>query len=105
MNVNRLKRWKWKELPYELRRGTQRACITTDIHGICTDCNFLICKTNGVVMTIQEAIKSGKKFGRKEWGVLSLKVSRNGFLIWSDTKDTVPMTKQDILANDWEAKK
>ena len=56
-------------------------------------------------MTIQEAIKSGKKFGRKEWGVLSLKVSRNGFLIWSDTKDTVPMTKQDILANDWEAKK
>jgi len=56
-------------------------------------------------MTIQEAIKSGKPFGRKDWGTLKVKVGgRAGFIVWTDTLENLIMNKQDILATDWEIK-
>lgn len=41
-------------------------------------------------MTIQEAIKSGKRYRRKCW------------LIWHDHEDLNNYSKENILADDWE---
>lgn len=56
------------------------------------------------MMTIQEAIKSGKPFRRKDWKVW-LKIE-NLFCFLIVNEDLIPqfLTKHDILATDWEIK-
>ena len=57
----------------------------------------------GEEMKIQEAIKSGKPFRRKEWKAYFLMLG-DGWLKGSDDDNYTQLKKIDILAEDWETK-